>query len=78
MGATFLAYCLSVAQKCHCVISLCVKQSQLCQFDVMSSMEGTKAGSVCVYVLRECVVNELEKEAGMEEASNFHWSITSP
>lgn len=44
----------------------------------MSSMEGTKAGSVCVYIVRECIVNELEKEAGMAEASNFHWSITSP
>lgn len=77
MGATFLAYCLSVAQKCHCVISLDVKQSQFCQFDVMSSTEGTKPVAECVCILRECVVNELEKEAGMEKASNFHWSFIS-
>lgn len=54
MGAAFLAYCLSVAQKCRCVISLDVKQPQFCQFDVMSSMEGTKAGSVCLHFEGVC------------------------
>lgn len=49
MGATFLACCLSVAQKSCCVIGLDVKQSQFHQFDVMSSMEGTKADSMCFH-----------------------------
>lgn len=31
----------------------------------------------CVCILRECVANELEEEAGMEEASNFQWSFIS-
>lgn len=32
-----------------CAISLDIKQSQFYQFDVMSSMEGTKAGSMCLH-----------------------------
>lgn len=54
MGATFLAYCLSVAQKCRCVISSDVKQSQLCQFDVVSSVEGAEAGRVCLHFEGVC------------------------
>lgn len=53
MEATFLAYCSTVAQKCHSAISVDVKQSQLCQFDVMSAAGGTKVFCVCTCILRE-------------------------
>lgn len=70
----FLPIVQSVAQKCCSVISLDVKESQLCQFDVMSSAEGTKV--VRVHFEGLCV-NELEKEVGREEAPNFSWSFAS-
>lgn len=73
MGATFLAYCLSVAQK-SVVLSAWISNS-CSSINLMSWKELRLAA--CVYILRECVVNELAKEAGMEEASNFHQSFIS-
>lgn len=55
MEATFLAYGSSVAQKSCSIIRMDVKYSQLCQFDVMLSVEGTKVVCVCVCILREYV-----------------------
>ena len=42
----------------------------------MLSVEGTKVVCVCLHFEGVCV-NELEKEAGREEAPNFSWSFTS-
>lgn len=41
----------------------------------MSCVEGTKVVYKCICILREYVLNELEKEGGREEAPNFRWSF---
>lgn len=55
MEATFLAYCSTAAQKRCCVISVDVKQSQLRQFDVVSSGKELRILCERVCIWREFV-----------------------